>query len=184
MVGNRASWNHEPLRKRRGEPSPVTVCVRLKDPPPSHICKLIEAVIHTQVRLTSGSWVGCSSPFMRLAEQLTALRALVQANVCLVWWKPDILRPGIVEMWGSMVTRLRPCTNLAHSRPPAFLLRGSQGRIWCSRKKHQSPLRPRQLVLCLDPSTAHPDKRNTDPCHRARQQLFRQKTKSENDGAS
>ena len=43
---------------------------------------------------------GCSSPFMRLAGNLTAIRA---------WCKRRL--PGIVGMRGSMVIRLRPCTN-------------------------------------------------------------------------
>ena len=45
---------------------------------------------------------GCSSTFMRLA--------LGGNNVCLVG-EPDVLRPGIVGMRGSMVIRLRPFTN-------------------------------------------------------------------------
>ena len=48
---------------------------------------------------------GCSSPFMRLAEHLTALCAWCKH--CL----PDVLRPGLVRMRGSMVMRLRPSTN-------------------------------------------------------------------------
>ena len=61
---------------------------------------------------------GCSSPFMRLAEHLTALRAWCKQ--CLPgWWKSDVLRPGGVGMRGSMVIRLRPCTNWAHA--PLFL---------------------------------------------------------------
>ena len=46
-------------------------------------------------------FVGCSSPFMRLAQHLTALRG---------WWKqslphrrkPDVLRPSIVECEGLL----------------------------------------------------------------------------------
>ena len=42
---------------------------------------------------------------------------LVQAMSA--WWRnPDVLRPGIVEIRGSMVTRLRPCTNRVHHPPP------------------------------------------------------------------
>ena len=53
---------------------------------------------------------GCSAPFMRLAEHLTALRALVQAMSA---WSMKTRRApsrGIVGMQGSMVIRLRPCT--------------------------------------------------------------------------
>ena len=53
---------------------------------------------------------GCSSPFMRLAEHLTTLRAWCK-QCLLVLWKLDVLRPGIVGMRGSMVIRLGPCTN-------------------------------------------------------------------------
>ena len=37
------------------------------------------------------------------------------------WWKPGVLRPGIVRMRGSIVTRIRPWTNWVppppHPRP-------------------------------------------------------------------
>ena len=59
----------------------------------------------------------CSSPFMGLAEHLTALRA--RCMQCLAgWWKPDVLRPGILWMRGSMVIRLRPCKNIEDTPPP------------------------------------------------------------------
>ena len=60
---------------------------------------------------------GCSSPFMRLAEHLTALR--VWCKQCLPGWrKPDVLRPGIVGMRGCMVIQLRPCKT-EYTPPPA-----------------------------------------------------------------
>ena len=61
----------------------------------------------------------CSSPFMRLAEHLTALRAWCKQ--CLSGWsKPDVLRPDIVRMQGSMVIRLRPLlvTDIEYTPPP------------------------------------------------------------------
>ena len=88
---------------------------------------LIGAVIHKQEsrhKVQRPSYErfleGCSSPFMRLAEHVTARRAWCKQ--CLPGWcKPDVLRPGIVGMRGSMVIRLRPCT----SPPPV-------GRVTCS----------------------------------------------------
>ena len=61
------------------------------------------------------------SPFMRLALHFTALRAWCKQ--CLSGrWKPDMLRPGIVGMRGSMVIRLWPrmrsSTPLLSSTPP------------------------------------------------------------------
>ena len=64
---------------------------------------------------------GCSSPFMRLAQQhLTALRAW--CKLCLPGrWKPDVLRPGIVGMRESMVIRLRPCMTMSTPPPPPLV---------------------------------------------------------------
>ena len=59
---------------------------------------------------------------MRLAEHLTALRAWCKQ--CLPGWcKPDVLRPGIVGMRGSMVARVYGNTTTAMhklSTPPSF----------------------------------------------------------------
>ena len=53
---------------------------------------------------------GCRPPFMRLAEHPTALRAWCKQ--CLLGGsKPDVLRAGIVGMRGSIIIRLRQCTN-------------------------------------------------------------------------
>ena len=60
------------------------------------------------------------SPFVRLAaEPLT--KAINQSiNQCLPDRpKPDVLRPGIAGMRGSMVTRLRPRTTMS-TPPPAW----------------------------------------------------------------
>ena len=57
--------------------------------------------------------VGCSSPFVRLARQLTALCSSCKQCVpggC----KSDVPRPGIVGMRGSMVIRPRPCMTWVH----------------------------------------------------------------------
>ena len=75
---------------------------------PFQLTNSFDAVMHVQEspphkRLV----VGCGSPFMRLAEHLTVLRA---------WCKqcgpgrrkPGMLRPSIVGMCGSMDVRLRP----------------------------------------------------------------------------
>ena len=68
----------------------------------------IEAVIHMQVHLTSGSWQDAAQPSMRLVQHLTAIRAWCKQ--CLPGWEnPDVPRPGIVGIRGSMVLRLRPC---------------------------------------------------------------------------
>ena len=66
------------------------------------------AVIHThEIPPRKRFSVGCSSPLIRLAEHLPALRAWCQW--CLRGQsKPDVLRPGTVGMRGSMVRRLRP----------------------------------------------------------------------------
>ena len=65
---------------------------------------------------------GCSSPFIPLAEHLTARRAWCKQ--CLPgWWTPNVLRPGIVGMRGSMIIRLRPCTNWPSTRTPMRLQR-------------------------------------------------------------
>ena len=59
-----------------------------------------------EVYLASGFLVNCSSPLLRLAEHLTALRA--RCTRCLPGrCNLDLLRPGIVWMRGSMVIRLR-----------------------------------------------------------------------------
>ena len=61
--------------------------------------------------------VGCSSPVMRLAQHLSALRAWCKQ--CPPGrWKPNVLRPGIVGMRRSMVIRLRPCTTWVHPGLP------------------------------------------------------------------
>ena len=46
--------------------------------------------------------VGCSLPFVRLAQHLTA-QAMSASSV-----KPDVLRPGIVGMRESIFIRLQP----------------------------------------------------------------------------
>ena len=49
----------------------------------------------------------CSSPFMRLARS-TLHVSLVQVMSSCGRWKPDVLRPVIVGMRGSMLIQLRP----------------------------------------------------------------------------
>ena len=72
---------------------------------------VIHAVIHTQENPPQTRFlVGCSSPFMRLAK--------TPDDVCLGRLKPDVLRPGIAGMRGSMVKRLRPCMTI--STPPPY----------------------------------------------------------------
>ncbi|CAN0126745.1 unnamed protein product [Laminaria digitata] len=51
--------------------------------------------------------VGCGSLFVR-PEHLTALRAWCRRYLP-GRWKPDVLRPGIAGMQGSVAIRLRPC---------------------------------------------------------------------------
>ena len=71
---------------------------------------------------------GCSSTFLRLAEHRTALRAWCKQ--CLPGWlKPDVLRPGIVAMRGSVVkeisavlVRLTTCNWLTNSLPKLSLI--------------------------------------------------------------
>ena len=61
----------------------------------------VDAVIHMQESPPQKRFlVGCSSPFMRLTQHLTVLRAW--CNVFLVGAKPDVLSPGIVGMRGPL----------------------------------------------------------------------------------
>ena len=64
--------------------------------------------------------VGCSSPFMRLAQHLKALRAWCKQG-CLVGKKSDALRPGILVMRGSMTIRLQPCMTMGTTSLPPSL---------------------------------------------------------------
>ena len=80
-------------------------------PPPMHFFFFSLRRCHRYARNSasqSGLRRDASSPFTRLAELLTALRAWCKQ--CLPGRsKPDVLRPGIVGMRGSIVIRLRPC---------------------------------------------------------------------------
>ena len=61
--------------------------------------------------------VACSSPFMRLAGHLMALRAWCKR--CLPGrWKADVLCPSIVGVRGSMVIRLWPYMIMSTPVPP------------------------------------------------------------------
>ena len=66
--------------------------------------------VRTRCRCPPHMWflAGYSSPFMRLAEHLRALRAVGARDVLLVGENPTLLRPG---MRGSIVIRLRLCMN-------------------------------------------------------------------------
>ena len=55
-----------------------------------------DAIIHTQESPPHKRfWAGCSSPFMRLAEHLTALLALGASDVCLVGENPTYSAPAL-----------------------------------------------------------------------------------------
>ena len=54
-------------------------------------------------------FAGCSTSFVRLAQQLTAFRAWCKQ--CLFGRrKPDVVRPGMAGMRESLLIRLRACT--------------------------------------------------------------------------
>ena len=81
--------------------------------------------IHMQQNPLQKRFLVCSSPFMRLAQHPKALRAWCKK--CLpARWKPDVLRPGIVGVRGSiMVIPLRrPC--MIMSTPPSPLLHSTK----------------------------------------------------------
>ena len=73
------------------------------------IYQFTDAVIHMQENPPLKLFlVGCSSPFLRVTKQLTAIRAWCKQ--CLPGQrKPDVLCPGNVGMRGPMIIRLRPC---------------------------------------------------------------------------
>ena len=73
-----------------------------------------DAVLHRQENSSHKRFlliVRCGSPFMRLAQHLTALGDwYIQAiSAWSVKIRHDMLRPSIVGMRGSSVMRLRPC---------------------------------------------------------------------------
>ena len=78
---------------------------------------------------------------MRLAEHLTALRALVQAMSAWLVNSNDVLRPGMVGIRGSMVIRLRPDAQTEYTLPPPQLF-----------KPPAPPPRPLRLKISALPS--------------------------------
>ena len=78
------------------------------------------------------SLVGRSSPFMRFAQHLTALRTWYKQCVP-GRWKPDVLRPGIVGMREFMVIPLRSCMIMSTEYPSAWYLTSEVAISWaCS----------------------------------------------------
>ena len=111
----------EPYLRTRGMVEWIKKCVYGKAPtrylrskpiaclwkwPHQKINQLIDAVSHVQENAPQKRFVvGCSPPFMRLAQHLTALRAWCKQ--CLPRrQKPDMLCPGIAAMRRSTVIRL------------------------------------------------------------------------------
>ena len=137
IVGMRNSSSGEEDWKKLGtalpcHPSTAVAAFLCWTPPPYYICLPPPAVVsgdqktkynslalssiskNVGTRRRSPSYErfleGWSSPFMRFAEHLTALRAWCKRRLP-DWWKLDVLRPGMVGMRGPMVIRLWPCTN-------------------------------------------------------------------------
>ena len=86
---------------------------REKSTTPSRPPNSLGAVIHMQVRLKRDSLVGCSPPFMRLAEHLTALGV---SNVCLVGENSTCSVPALQGCQSLMVICLRSCITM--TTPP------------------------------------------------------------------
>ena len=85
-----------------------------------------DAVIHLQERPPHKRFlVGCSSPFMRLAEHLTAIR--VRLKQWLVVWSVKTKRaPSRHCRDGSMVIRLRTAMHVMSTPPPSSHLVGER----------------------------------------------------------
>ena len=112
--------------------------------------------------------VGCGSPFLRLAQNLSALRGWCKQ--CLPGRrKPDVLRPGIVGMRGSMVVRLRPCMITSISTPAPLplgvILRGRTGRN-CKHHMLRATCNPPK------PGTVRPEDSPTSRCKGLRRDHF------------
>ena len=92
-IGRSTSQNNFPTKKNAKSPPYIAVFGS------GHTRKQInsvDAVIHTQESPPHKRFLlGCSSPFMRLAELLTALRAWLQNNVCLVGENPTCSVPAL-----------------------------------------------------------------------------------------
>ena len=91
-----------------------SVCSKRAPPPSSH-SKLpsTRKKVRTGCRSPPASLsilsLGCSSPYMLLAERTPHGASRFEQGVCAWSVKPDVLRPGIIDIRRSMLIRLRPC---------------------------------------------------------------------------